>query len=278
MATLDKYLKKWDLAAPELLAQTPTSAIYTVTAAGKRAVLKLLTPMGIQDEASGAAALQHFDGHGAVRLLNSDAGAHLMEYAEGDDLAGMVACGDDEAATVIIADVLTQLHAKDVPTPPDGLTPLRSRFRPLFQKAEADKQVGDESLFVRGAVIAEKLLSTSREERVLHGDVHHNNIRYSAGRGWLSFDPKGLYGERTYDTANIFHNPYPSDVPVDERRILRTADLLAEKLQIDVRRILAYAFAYTCLTAIRFLEDDAVDGSRTFRIAALIEPHIDRIF
>jgi streptomycin 6-kinase len=50
------------------------------------------------------------------------------------------------------------------------------------------------------------MLADPREVRVLHGDIHHRNIRMS-GRGWLSLDPKGLVGERTYDCASSLCNP-----------------------------------------------------------------------
>ena len=178
---LEHYLAAWRLTDPQPLAQTPTSHVYTVTYQGETAVLKLLTPVGIHDEQCGAAALRHYDGRGAVRLLRGDDRAHLLEYAGGDDLVPLVARGDDEQATHIIADVLRQLHAE--PGSGEGLIPLRRRFRSLFRQAERDQSQGNASLFLQGARIAEALLADPREVRVLHGDLHHANIRHSARRG-----------------------------------------------------------------------------------------------
>jgi streptomycin 6-kinase len=50
-----------------------------------------------------------------------------------------------------------------------------------------------DSIYVHGASLAEQRLVDPREVRVLHGDIHHRNIRKTS-RGWLTFDPKGLIG------------------------------------------------------------------------------------
>ena len=55
---------------------------------------------------------------------------------------------------------------------------------------------GAESIYVRGARVAQHLLAHPQEECVLHGDIQHHNIRLHPVRGWLAYDPKGLYGER----------------------------------------------------------------------------------
>ena len=68
-------------------------------------------------ERRGALSLRYFDGHAAVRLLRHDADAHLVEYADGDELVTLVERGQDEDATRIIAQVIGQLHgvSQDAP-------------------------------------------------------------------------------------------------------------------------------------------------------------------
>ena len=53
-----------------------------------------------------------------------------------------------------------------------------------------------------------ELLEASAADKpaVLHGDVHHGNALDFNGR-WRAIDPKGLFGARTFDHANIFCNP-----------------------------------------------------------------------
>src|SRR5262245_47908513 len=187
---LNHYLAVWGLSNPQLLTQTMTSQIYTVTHGAETFVLKLLSPSETEEQ-RGALSLRYFDGHGAVRLMRYDEGAQLMEYAAGDELVTLVERGEDERATRIIAQVIARLHSVPQDDPPDGLFPLGRWCGALFAKAAADRLSGVESVYVRGAALAERLLAGQRDIRALHGDIQHYNIRQSA-RGWLAFDPKGL--------------------------------------------------------------------------------------
>jgi streptomycin 6-kinase len=271
---LAHYLQLWNLSAPQPLAETATSHVYTVRYGDTTTVLKLLKP-NAAEERVGAIALRYFDGRGAARLLQADDGAHLIEYVGGEDLSALARQGGqgDEQAAAIIADVLNRLHAASEP-PLEGLYPLRRWFRSLFRKAEADRQAGNESLYVRAASLAEVLLSDPRDVRVLHGDVHHENIRHHAGRGWLAFDPKGLVGERTYDAANTFYNPIDAlELTESENRLLRIATIFSDMLHIERGRILAFIYVYGALSA-SWTAEDGGDTSGTLRIAAMVEPHV----
>ena len=99
---LEHYLTAWNLADPQMLTRTVTSSIYTVRQGGETVVLKLLSATETTEQI-GALALRHFNGHGAVQLLRYDEGAHLLEYARGDELITLVDRGEDEHATRIIA-------------------------------------------------------------------------------------------------------------------------------------------------------------------------------
>jgi streptomycin 6-kinase len=249
---LHHYLGAWHLSDPRSLAETPTSHLYTVTCGRETAVLKLLTEYGCE-ERRGALALSHFDGRGAVRLYRSDAHAQLLEYAAGDELVSLVERGDDEEATRIIAGVLEQLHGVPHDEPGTGLLPLREWFRELFNKAEEERALGVESIYVQGAELAARLLADPLDVCVLHGDIHHRNIRQSP-RGWLAFDPKGLVGERTYDCANTLCNPFRGQPRYDQlvhdgRRLRNAASILADTLDINLTRIVEFTFVSACLSA-----------------------------
>lgn len=274
---LNDYLTAWRLSNPQLLMQTMTSHIYTVTYETKTVVLKLLSPSEI-DEQRGAVALRCFDGHGAVRLLRYDEGAHLMEYAAGDELVTLVERGEDENATRIIAQVIQQLHSVPQNTPHDGLFMLDRWFEALFNKAATDRQMGIDSIYVRSASLAKRLLVDQREVQVLHGDIHHRNIRKTS-RGWLTFDPKGLVGERTYDCANTLCNPVMPELVHNETRLLTNAAILADTLALDLSRVLAYTYAYACLNTSWWLLRIGTKGAEDIvqwhlKIATMVEPHV----
>ena len=78
--------------------------------------------------------------------------------------------------------MIRELHSVPQDEAPDGLFVLEDWFGDLFRKGAADRQAGSESIYVRCAALTERLLADQREVRVLHGDIHHRNIRMS-GRG-----------------------------------------------------------------------------------------------
>ena len=271
------YLATWNLSNPQFLTQTMTSHIYTVTYETETVILKLLS-LSETDEQRGAVALRYFDGHGAVRLLSYDEGAQLMEYAAGDELVTLVERGEDENATRIIAQVIQQLHSVPQNIPHDGLFMLERWFEALFNKAASDRQAGIDSIYVRSASLAKRLLVDQREVRVLHGDIHHRNIRKTS-RGWLTFDPKGLIGERTYDCANTLCNPVMPELVHNETRLLTNAAILADTLALDLSRVLAFTYAYACLNASWWLPRIDTKGAEDIvhwhlNIAVMIEPHV----
>jgi streptomycin 6-kinase len=271
---LNHYLAAWELSNPQLLTQTRTSHIYTVTHDTETVVLKLLSSSETEEQ-RGALALCYFNGHGAVRILRYDEGAHLMEYAAGDELVTLVERGEDENATRTIAQVIKQLHSVPQDAPRDGLVPLDRWFGALFTKAAADRQAGIESIYVRSAALTERLLADQREVRVLHGDIHHRNLRQSS-RGWLAFDPKGLVGERTYDCANTLCNPEMPELVHNETRLLANTAILADTLSLDMWRVQAFTYAYACLNASWWVQlggNDIVQWH--LKVAAIIEPHIE---
>ncbi len=180
----------------------------------------------------------------------------LLEYAGGGELTTLVKDGKDDAATQVIVDVLKKLHRENQDNGPHGLTTLRRRFRSLFQKAEEDRQAGPSSIFFRGAAVARSLLADQYPTYVLHGDIHHGNIRYHSERGWLAIDPKGLIGEQAYDAANALCNPNSLPRIVQSReRLLCQAGTMATGLGINLDRLLSYVFAHACLSVCWSLED-----------------------
>lgn len=273
---IQDYLQSWQLQNPQLLAKTATSHVYAVEMNGEKVILKLLTPIGVHDEHAGAVALDCYAGQGAVHLFRYDEEAHLMEYVDGPDLVGMVEKGDDERATVIIAETLNKLHSAYHGKPPKGLWTLKQRFRSLFKKAEEDEEAGLDSIFRRVAPLAHDLLNNPQEERILHGDMHHWNVRYHAERGWLAFDPKGVYGERTFDAANTLSNPVTmTELVTNEARILRNAGILAKQLHVELSRLLAYTLAYTCLSAAWSIED-GYEPDIALAVAEILEAHVPK--
>src|SRR5690606_6680990 len=111
----------------------------------------------------------------------------------------------------------------------------------------------------RAAAAADDLSADCRVEVVLHGDLHHHNVRDFGERGWLAIDPKHLRGERGFDYANIFTNPDLADpcrpVATEPGRFARRLEIVAEAAGLDRRRLLQWILAWAGLSAAWYLGD-----------------------
>ncbi|ESY92177.1 StrB [Mesorhizobium sp. LNHC229A00] len=265
---------RWKVSEPELVAETFSSRIWKVRLEdGSPAIVKALKPFDdVADELRGEHFLAWRRGEGAVRLLGRDGHSMLLEYG-GDTLLSQVLDEQgNNAATAIAADVMAKLFSpSDHPYPPE-LQPLRERFASLFKKAARDRDLGDHSLYVEAAAIADRLLANPHEIRPLHGDLHHENI-LRGPRGWLAIDPKGVLGDPGFDAANMFYNPLDRDaLCLALERIALMAEIFARTLGQSPAAILDHAFAYGCLSAAWHHEDgNAIEENRELSVAMAIQ-------
>ena len=94
------------------------------------------------------------------------------------------------------------------------------------------------------------LRATAVSEVALHADLHHDNIIGRSGN-WLAIDPKGLFGDPVYDVANVFRNPHGGgDLVATSSRIDMLADVFAQRLGWDRRRILCWAAVHSAISAV----------------------------
>lgn len=265
--SLKNYCEKWGLTCLVHLASTFTSFVFRVEYQAAPAVLKILNEKGKLFEGQGASVLKCFDGNGAIRLFESDAGANLLEFADGPSLLSVVDEGNDGRATSILCDTILKLHSYSGPTPAD-LISMERNFRSLFEQARKEPT---DSPYRVGAKLAEKLIGTEARKRVLHGDIHHENIMQSSQRGWVAIDPQCLYGENTYEFANTFYNPNGySELLESADSIQSRSRIFSSRFGIDPKRILEFAVAYGCLRAAWCIEDGQ-DPNPVLNIAAKIK-------
>ena len=206
------------------------------TSTGLPAVLK----QGLPDDPEFQLALDAllwFAGRGGVRVLELDRarGAVLLErIVPGTQLRTLVP-EHDEAATIAAASVMRQSWRAP---------PAEHRFPSVREWGRA--------LGGRPAAVYGELCETMGEPVVLHADLHHENVLRS-GDGWVAIDPKGVIGERAYDTGALLRNPYPERL--ERRMVARRADQLADELSLDRDRIWGWAWAQAHLAAAWAVED-----------------------
>lgn len=267
----DSYLSRWDLVADGSPIFTRNSRLLPVRQGAEPAMLKLAT---VEEERLGGVLLEWWDGDGAARVLARHDDALLMERAEGTaDLAEMARTGRDDEACRILCAAAARLHV-DRGKPLPELTPLEHWFRDLDGAAATQS-----GILLRCAEAARALLAEPREVGVLHGDLHHGNVLDFGARGWLAIDPKGLFGERGFDFANIFINPDAGDpthpVGTEPSRFLRRLEIVAEEAKLERRRLLCWILGWTGLSAAWSLGAGG-PAAIALRVAELAVAELDR--
>lgn len=249
MTPFDPWLERWSLTADGAPIRTGYADLLPVLREGARAMLKIgRTP----EERRGAALLDWYGGLGAVRVYDADGPALLMERPLATrSLVDLSRSGGDDEATRTLCATVNALHARRERALPPGLVPLDVWFRSL--------ESADHPSLARARAVARELLANARSPIPLHGDIHHGNVLDGAGRGWLAIDPKGLYGERAFDYANIFCNP-DRETATATGRLARRMDIVSEAAHLDRGRLLKWVVAYAGLSAAWCVEDGEDPG------------------
>ena len=177
---------------------------------GTRAALKI-SFTGDDESLHEGLTLQHWQGHGAVRLLRADPRrrALLLERLERRDLTDLW----DLEACEIVAALYPKVHLSALPQlstvasfvqrwlddlavqPPDIPIPLRYREQALSLGRDLVADPGGAG-------------------RIVHGDLHYENVLAASSdadpeRGeWLVIDPKPMSGDPHYELAPMLWNRY----------------------------------------------------------------------
>jgi streptomycin 6-kinase len=266
---LTDLARDWDLDVGEPFGLSHNWVTAVTRADGTPAVLKLgpATAGHLRDE---AAALDAFDGHGAVRVLGRDdeRGALLLERA----IPGTRSRSNDEA----VVDVMRRLHREP---PPDCPLPALSTLRRAFV-AHMDRFPGDapvpRRLVERANQLFADLDASAERPVVLHGDLHHDNVLAATREPWLAIDPFGIIGDAGFDAGAMLYNPEPE---VRDEALLHLVparvELIADRLSLPIERVRAWGFVMAVLSEVWTAEGGEPVGGRPLDVALLLEPRLD---
>lgn len=193
---------EWELTtAGEPMSGWTALVLPVTTAAGERAVLKLVCPG--EEEEHEHLALQRWGGDGAVRLLRADPArrALLLERLHRRDLTGI----PDLEACEIVAGLYARLHVPALPQ-------LRS------QAEYVARWTDDLTRLPRDAPIPHRLVEQAESlgrdfvadpasaGTLIHGDLHYENVLAGEREPWLAIDPKPTNGDPHYEVAPLLWN------------------------------------------------------------------------
>ncbi|MGB0719439.1 MAG: aminoglycoside phosphotransferase family protein [Bdellovibrionales bacterium] len=270
--TLEQFCKRWNLQSPEQIATTPTSSVYKVIQSGETRILKLYTDLGRNCESEAPYFFKTCKGRGVADIYQFNDDGMVMEYITGKTLKSLIDENRDKEATQIIAQTLRAIH--NAPQNYDHhFQTLEQRFESLFRHAAIS---GTPDIVKRAAFLAKSMLRKQSETRLLHGDMHHDNIMQRDNGDWVAIDPQPLIGDPAYDCANTLHNPHQTPQLTENiDRLLKQAKILAQTLEISQQKIINYAYIHGCLSTC-WSEDDGTDTFSkclALKTSEILEPH-----
>ena len=209
------------------------------TAEGEQAVLKVQQPH--RESEHEAAALELWDGDGAIRLLDSEPEEHallLERCVPGTPLSSV----GGEAALDVFVELLPRLWkpagapfgtlAAEAAWWADSLEETWERFARPFERRLLDAAL--EALL--------ELPRTQGPQVLLHQDLHGDNVLAAQREPWLAIDPKPLAGEREFGIAPVVRS---RELGHSKRDVLHRFDRLTAELGLDRERARGWTIAQT---------------------------------
>ncbi|CAL9332479.1 hypothetical protein SUDANB121_00112 [Nocardiopsis dassonvillei] len=244
-----------------------------VRADGTAAALKVQP--ATEESAGTAPGLRAWNGDGAVRLLDHDpaTGGLLLERLHTDRPLSSVP--DDGRAMEILADLLARLTA--VPAPA-GMRTLADVAAAMVSQAPGAaprlRREEERALVATCAAVVSDLLDAPGD-RLLHWDLHYDNVLAADREPWLAIDPEPLAGDPGFDLLPALDNRWKEveatgDVP---RAVLRRFDLLTERLGLDRSRAAGWTLGRVLQNALWQVEDgdDVLEPEQVAIAAAMLE-------
>ncbi|MGY1498887.1 aminoglycoside phosphotransferase family protein [Streptomyces sp. QTS52] len=242
------FLDRWNLRVDGRTMHGVTALVLPVLRADDTpAVLKLQLP---DDESEGEpTALRLWNGDHAVHLLDHDPTTGTMLLERLDHTRMLSHHPDAHEATLIIADLLTHLTA--IPAPP-GIRRLGDiAARMLDQAPQTLPRIPDPEArtLLRDCEAALREVAPDPGDRLLHWDLHDENVLAATRAPWLAIDPKPLSGDPAFDLWPALNNRF------DPADIRWRFDALTEALSLDRERARAWTLARVLQNTLWNIED-----------------------
>lgn len=239
--------ERWGLVAPEPIARLSFNYLLRARLDAPRGRLRTAVAKFIWEQdalAYEVTWLRTQQGNGAVRLLDvcEGLGAYLMEEL---NPAEPVPTHDDESATEIIARLIAVLGER---TTDVTLPRVATWFDDLRHYGTSPPPGIDQAVVQRARGVACELSLPVRDERLLHGDLHHDNVLSAAGE-WKVIDAKGVVGDPAHECAAMLRNRLGAVNAGDLPKVLRARlAILSAVTGFDAKRIAGWGVAQTVLS------------------------------
>lgn len=233
-----------------------------VRADGLRAVLKL--QLTDEESVGEPVALRVWDGDGAVRLLDHDPATGTMLLERLDESRMLAGLGDTREAVLVIARLLA--HLTSFPAPP-GLRRLGDIAEAMLQRTpsalERVPDLGARRILADCAAAVREVVHEPGD-RLLHWDLHDENVLAADRADWLAIDPKPLAGDPGFELWPALHNRF------DAAEVRWRFDAMTDVLGLDRARARAWTLGRLLQNALWDIGDGRPVEERQLEIARLL--------
>ncbi|MER6016428.1 aminoglycoside phosphotransferase family protein [Streptomyces bluensis] len=242
------FLDRWELRVdgPSMYGMSAL-VLPVVRRDGTPAVLKLQL---LDEESVGEpVALRVWDGDGAVRLLDHDeaTGTILLERLDPARMLSHVP--DTREAVLVIARLLA--HLTSFPAP-EGMPRLADIAAAMVDETpRALEQVEDPTArrLLADCAAAVREVLDEPGDRLLHWDLHDENVLASERAPWLAIDPKPLAGDPGFDLWPALDNRFDPD------ELAWRFDAMTDVLSLDRARARAWTLGRVLQNCLWDIED-----------------------
>jgi streptomycin 6-kinase len=217
-----------------------------------KAILKLGLPG--KEFQSELATLAAYNGQGFCKLLDAEPekGIMLLECIEpGKHLSSIQ---NDLAAATAVADLIKNMNELD----PKASFSFQTAGDQYNHLVNLHKRFGNtnipECLFNSAESAWQSIQANLQQQRLLHGDLHQENILSAPNGEWKAIDPKGIISETGYELVPFLINDLKyKDI---QSTISKRIDIFSDQLDIDRDRIIQWGIFRSVLSVYWQLEDN----------------------
>ncbi|OKJ99436.1 hydroxyurea phosphotransferase [Streptomyces sp. CB03234] len=253
----ERFLAEWGLRRTGPVMHGWSALVLPVVAGdGTRAALKLQL---LDEESEGEApALRAWDGRGAVRLLADDPETGTLLLERLDEGRHLSAVEDAREATRILAELMARLVAVDAPAGMRSLGDIAAEMLDDVPEAVEALEKEDDRRLLRDCAAAVREVAGEPGDRLLHWDLHFDNVLASDREPWLAIDPKPLAGDPGFELLPSLFNRFDPD------EVLWRFDLMTEVLGLDRERARAWTLGRVLQDSLWDVEDGetVLEGER----------------
>jgi streptomycin 6-kinase len=230
-------LERWELERDGTAGAGEASLVLPVLRRdGTPAVLKLQMPR--QETTAALIGLRAWDGKWMVRLLDHDPVSSSMLLERLEAARTLASISNDDVAMSTLA----ELHARLVAVPaPQGLRSLGEIASEMLERVpQAITSLSDSAdrQLLRNWASAVAELADEPGDRMLHWDLHYDNVLAAQREPWIAIDPEPLAGDPGFDLWPALDSKWDGVVAKGDtlRIVRRRFDLLTDVLGLDRAR------------------------------------------